>query len=252
MHLKQLISTKLCSTIALGALSLGAVACDEGQPAQPSLVNIAHGGAIFVATPNDGDDEPAVSERKGSCAPPQATTQPWEPGNGFFDIDESDPEHTVYYSTCPDRSDDLGIKSLYEVEVDPAKKELRRYSVHTFIPEGISLTNELGEPIHVGDRSQNGGVCTYSSSYVSCPDEVTEFNVGLFNPAIDATIVFESKSQHYWDYGQDRFRILWESSQRCEGADCDHPFVIAIIGQPVECSERGMTVYRRVPPPVFD
>lgn len=255
MHFTKHSHRNLFCAAILAVVSVGAVGCDEGQAVegradQPSFVKLGRGFG-FAGKRAEGDAASEVRERKGSFLPPKTTTKPHEPGGGYFDIDENDPENKTYFSTCAPYEDDLGIKTITEVVVDPATKELKTYALVTAIPDWIELYNNEGEIVQVGDRLNLMSACTYNSSYADCEESEDVIEL-TFMPDLDAKIVIKTDSQQYWDYGQNRFRELGTFEQRCEGTDCDDPYVLDMFGDPVDCWEIGMTVNVRVPEPVFE
>lgn len=236
MHFENYSHSNLFCAAVLAAVSVGAVGCDEGPEAL---------GELSLES-DVVDDEAEVGERAGG-----SSTKPWEPGSGFFEIDETDPEHQVYFSTCP-TFPDRGIEYVFQTEVDPADKTVQLWQIFTHIPEDVYVGAPWGGLLKEGDRVKSGNLCTYSSSYVGCPEVVATVDYTLRTPSYDALIKNVTSVQHYWDYGQDRFRVLRHNTRTCEGADCDDPYVLQLNGGAIECEAMSMTVYRRVPEPTFD
>src|SRR5690606_21775804 len=84
----------LCSAFFF-TLSFGATGCDEeqGELADVRLVHGTHVAASRAAS----DSAPAAVERKAPLEPSKSPTKPWEPGNGYFDLVDSE----TYYDSCP-------------------------------------------------------------------------------------------------------------------------------------------------------
>lgn len=245
MSLTKTYWTSTLSTALVSALALGAVGCDEAPSEAPEL-SLVNGTHIAVTRAAD-DAAPAVRERKAKLSPAKATTQPWEPGSGYYQQVDED----VYYDTCaPGHSGPAGIVSVTEVEVDPVTKTLTTYTVYLEIPEGIDLNNEDG-PIQVGDRIPDMEGCEYTGLYAKCPGQEVVVDLSFFLPHLDARIVLKSEGAHqFWNYGHDGFRVLTSQTQTCEGEDCDDPIVAAIVGgESVNCASMSMIEFDRVPDP---
>jgi hypothetical protein len=242
--------------ILIAALS---TACDGGAPEEPEIQRLGDG--FVVVSPSD---EPVLAHRDASVFVdlPDAGTEAWEPGNGYFARNEDDPETQVYYDSCDTSSASPASSELVDrVLVDADTQTLQWSSLVTFVPEieGVTIINAAtGEPMAVGDELEPKD-CEYSSSYAYCETETVSFDfsaVPFPGPPIDARLINTVESQLYWDYGQDRFRVIRHGQTACEGASCaTHPFVVNFlnnIGASEPCESWGMAVYNRVPTPLVE
>ncbi len=250
-------------TIFLGSAFLLAVsavsACDDGSAEAPAVQRRGDGFVVLLDT-EDAD----VSHRDASVFVdlPNAGTQPWEPGNGYFERDDDDPETQVYYDSCDTSSaSPASSEAVDRVLVDAETQTLQWSTLVTFVPEieGVTIINAAtGEPLAVGDALDPKD-CDFTSSYAYCETRNVAFDftaVPFPGPPIDARLVNSVESQLYWDYGQERFRVIRYARTGCEGTSCaTHPFVVNFlnnIGATEPCESWGMTVYNRVPTPVVE
>lgn len=232
-----------CFTVA-AALTLGG--CAENVP---ELVRLSDGRLVTVFAAPAGEATPL--ETTSEALTSGSTTNPWEPGAGYFAQDESDPENRVYYDSCSaDLGSQLDVVTVSEVLVFPETSEMQIDHIVVEVPDdGIDRFFENGEPLAPGHRTE-GSRYAYSGSYANCHTSDSELDFGPIL-GIDARIVFSGECHQYFDYGQDRYRTLYHSARHCEGEDCDDPFVGMVIGVK-ECATGGMRVHRRVPEPTFD
>lgn len=214
-----------------------------GEPVDGQLTMV-DGRPLIVAASSDSE---IGAQRSPLVEPPDAGTEPWEPGNGYFERDPSDPEAAVYFDTCPAETS-LPLELVTEVSVNPGQNQVTYYSVPVFIPPGLVLLQPDGTPLEVGDRL-SAEPCSYSSSYSECSGEPLAIDVGTVIPGLEAIVTVESTNRVYWDYGQDRYRFLENRRVSCEGADCEHPIVTQFFG--TSCERHAMEVYRRIPAPVL-
>jgi len=234
----------LCSAFFF-TLSFGATGCDEeqGELADVRLVHGTHVAASRAAS----DSAPAAVERKAPLEPSKSPTKPWEPGNGYFDLVDSE----TYYDSCPPDNAAPGFEYVVEVEVDPNNKELNTYSIYTAFPDGVQVFDEHGDPIELGERATEDVGCEYNGLYAECPRKDSVLDLSFFNPALDARVKFSTKRHQLWQFGQDGYHVLETLTRTCEGENCDDPFVAAVVGDPVECNRLKRNEYDRVPAPTI-
>ena len=244
---------------ALVLTSIFAAACDDGDLDEPE---IQHFGSGYVLLSDAEDFE--VSHRDASVFVdlPDAGTQAWEPGNGYFERNDEDPQTQIYYSSCDESAGSpASSEAVQRVLVDADAQSLLFSTLVTFVPDidGVTVINAAtGLPLAAGDELDSQA-CDYSSSYAHCETENVAFDftaIPFPGPPIDAQLINTVESHMYWDHGQDRFRVLRYGQTGCEGTSCTtHPFVVnflSSIGATESCESWGMTVYDRVPTPAVE
>ncbi|MGH1347774.1 MAG: hypothetical protein ACRBN8_39840 [Nannocystales bacterium] len=249
------LSRKLAIYSLLSAISAPMVGCDEEPLKGPEVQRLDEGFVVL------GSGADVLQHRDASVFVElgDAETQPWEPGNGYFQPNRDDPEDAVYFDTCDAAGTPSPVESVDRILVDADNESLAWTVLVSFVPEGEEHINaSTGLPLEVGDEFVTRE-CEFSSSYARCVEERISFDfTQLPFPGApeDARLVDRLDAHMYWDYGQDRFRVLRHSTVGCEGADCDsHPFVLtflAQIGAEESCESMSMSVYDRVPTPVVD
>lgn len=242
--------------VLIAALS---TACDGGAPEDPEIQQLGDG---FVLLSESDEIELAHRDASVFVDLPDAGTQAWEPGNGYFERNGDDPETQIWYDTCDDSFASPASSEIVErVLVDADSQTLLWSTLVTFVPEieGVTIINgATGLPLAVGDELDPRD-CDYTSSYAYCETENVAFDfsaVPFPGPPIDARLVNTVEAHMYWDFGQDRFRVIRHGETACEGPSCaTHPFVVnflAAIGASEPCQSGSMTVYNRVPTPIVE
>ncbi len=229
------------------SLAAGACAVDTEEDALPTFVKQADGRLALVV-----EHPPAELSATETQLEPLAlasATQPWEPGSGFYEYDENDPESREYYSNCESPGGNLPFDYVIQVVSDASTGTRDSFLVATSLPPAPFLHDVDGEEFYVGKRLFSGveEKFAFESSYVDC--SWPEPNVLDLRPwGIDAVVEQNAECHEYWDYGQDRYRELYHRTNSCEGADCGSDFITTQIGS-LPCAEGGMGAFKRIPSP---
>lgn len=161
------------------ALILTAVltsACDNGAVEESEIQRLGDGFVLLSES-----DEAHLTLRDASVFVelPDAGTQAWEPGNGYFSRNDDDPETQVWYDSCDTSSASPSSSELVDrVLVDAESQTLLWSSLVTFVPQidGVTVINAAtGEPLAVGDELDPRD-CDYTSSYAHCETENVAFD----------------------------------------------------------------------------
>ncbi|MFK7987089.1 MAG: hypothetical protein AB8I08_13780 [Sandaracinaceae bacterium] len=240
------LTTACASEVAEGGVTIEGIGADgtpfhlQTEPAGPEE------SASRSEALTDGDEPFVLPEL------PSAGTEPWEPGNGYFERDRDDPENRIYYSSCGESDGEPVTSGFVERVLVNSEDQSLVWSV-VLVDNAFSqpiIDASTGLPFDEGDTI-NETHCEYTSSYAECEIERPLIDFTQFPPPIaaDARIVNRGTQRMYWDYGQNRFRVLFGSTTRCEGTECDAPFVQLVSDVPEGgCESYSMGVYTRVAP----